>query len=852
MMGVFFLLLILLEPNFFQKYEVANNYFEKGNWIESSRLFYELYKHYRDSDYSNELYYRWLESEFNQGHYHLTLKKSRKFLKKVKGTYLEPEVYYLIGLSSAMIGDTIQLKENILRLKKFPTHVNSNERYLLEGLYHYLKKDWDGVIVSLKEIKDPYALMLYSNACSRKNLTIEALKSLYMANSLIENNDILKSLIKFNIFHLFVTKELYDVASKKGMEWLKNYENSPLRPYVMLITGYSLYKLRQFENAIRYLKEVPKRDVSQLNPIADYFYGDCEYNLKDYDQALILFEKTESYWGNSVFPILSALRKAQISYVKGDTNSTLSYINEAVSFFISHGQQNTGYWVSAVYNYLTGHYKDAAKNCELILESDTDQWKSHSLALLLASYLKLKKPEVAISLAKIYMRKINKDTVWKGFGLYYLARAYEQVGALNEARKLYNEIFTKYNQIPSLYVYTKLAIGWNFIRSNMDSTAISIFDEILNVDLPDTNLIILAYLGKGIATFNTGNYLEAYKLFTYVSSNYSHKKDLMPYVLYYRGYSTYALKYYGNSVETWRQLIRDYGYSELSARGAFMLGNLFMKAGKYSEAIKYFNWLKNNHPNSNLVPEAVYKIGLAYFDLEEYKKAIATLETFKTLYPNHPLANKVDKTIEQIYYTASEKDTTIYEEFKRSYPSSELAANLMYNKAVDLFTKGDSLKAARTFERMAIEFPTSKKAPEALFNAAQLYALLGKWEKASAAYEKLIRFYNKDRDKALFGLSTAYIELKKFHKAISILDTIILKYPESEYYPKALKNIGICYVKIGNYEKAVKAFVDLGNYYENNGRIKDAVTIYEYALQITTDSSVKEYLSSKIKVLKGG
>ena len=208
----------------------------------------------------------------------------------------------------------------------------------------------------------------------------------------------------------------------------------------------------------------------------------------------------------------------------------------------------------------------------------------------------------------------------------------------------------------------------------------------------------------------------------------------------------------------------------------------------------------------------------------------------------------------QAYYFYSRENPDALDDFIKLFPSSELAAQALYELGVKAYENKNLENAAQIFMKLALTFPRSEKAPKALLYSGQLYLTLSKWQEASSAFKKFLDFYpdEEGKDRALFGLGTAYIKLKKYKDAISALKTVVDSFPGSEYKLKAMKNMGIAYAESGDLFRASDILFQTANEYEREGNGEEAITLYQYVHDIAPDISIRMRAEEKLKNLKLG
>lgn len=87
----------------------------------------------------------------------------------------------------------------------------------------------------------------------------------------------------------------------------------------------------------------------------------------------------------------------------------------------------------------------------------------------------------------------------------------------------------------------------------------------------------------------------------------------------------------------------------------FLKGLEFVKDEFYIDAINEFNKLISEFPNSELVDDAIYNIGLCYFNMNQFIKAIEYYQKIIDEYPEAQITvlgggNEFGKTAAKAYY----------------------------------------------------------------------------------------------------------------------------------------------------------------------------------------------------------
>lgn len=179
-----------------------------------------------------------------------------------------------------------------------------------------------------------------------------------------------------------------------------------------------------------------------------------------------------------------------------------------------------------------------------------------------------------------------------------------------------------------------------------------------------------------------------------------------------------------------------YPYSQYAALAEFRVGDTYLREKSYPRAVEAFRRFVRIHPTHDLVPEAQYKIALAYVqqmpgdwflrppsherDLTETENAHRALELFLTEYADTEFA---DAAREHLVET-----------------TDRLASYELY--VAEFYVRADNPRAAaRRCDVLMERFPTSTQVPNALFVRARSLIELGDVEAAIVDLNTLVAEY---------------------------------------------------------------------------------------------------------------
>jgi tol-pal system protein YbgF len=78
---------------------------------------------------------------------------------------------------------------------------------------------------------------------------------------------------------------------------------------------------------------------------------------------------------------------------------------------------------------------------------------------------------------------------------------------------------------------------------------------------------------------------------------------------------------------------------------AFWLGNYYFSQDQHEKAVKAFKIVAENHFESEEAPEALFKIGMSYLDMNKTEDAKSAFQEVKILYPFSDMAEKAEEML---------------------------------------------------------------------------------------------------------------------------------------------------------------------------------------------------------------
>jgi outer membrane protein assembly factor BamD len=171
----------------------------------------------------------------------------------------------------------------------------------------------------------------------------------------------------------------------------------------------------------------------------------------------------------------------------------------------------------------------------------------------------------------------------------------------------------------------------------------------------------------------------------------------------------------------------------------------------------------------------------------------------------------------------------------------------IYKEANELLEKGSGEKAATLYERVDQLYPYSEEARKAMLMAAIAYKQAGKGPEAVAAARRYLSVHPGTKEAAqaqeiiaesyFDRISTPSRDQSETKKAIAEMETLVRRYPDSEYAAETKKriklakdtlagsemNVGRYWQKKGNYLAAVNRFKTVVTDYQQTAHVEEAL-----------------------------
>lgn len=279
----------------------------------------------------------------------------------------------------------------------------------------------------------------------------------------------------------------------------------------------------------------------------------------------------------------------------------------------------------------------------------------------------------------------------------------------------------------------------------------------------------------------------------------------------------------------------------------FTAAQTFFEHGQYPEAIKRFEAITRDIPETTQAKASVRMILGYYADKEDWNKLISWAQAFNRAHKANGklMDTELQKYTLDLLRGSMFKRALAYEktgkheqaarafiEYQKEFPADANADRALYNAMLN-FIKIDKIEQGlATGNQLLDKYPKSQLFPDVIANVASTYEALAKFEQAAALYRRLSANFPEDKraPNALFNAAVLYKGLKKVPDAIEILKEFGAKYP--------------------THEVAADATLELAQLYERTNQLPLAIAAYsQYAQKFAADKDANLFAAAKAGAL---
>ncbi len=568
--------------------------------------------------------------------------------------------------------------------------------------------------------------------------------------------------------------------------------------------GYSNFAERNFDSALEYFN-VLKRQNNSYSAAANYYAGYIEYELKQYDKAIIDLEKAgqnEAYaavapsllanlyykqrryddlisYGNKVLQGADAnVNEKDFYLLMGDAHLMKGEHNKAATFYQQYESKSPNptpdirYRIGYTY-YKEGKYDQAIDNLKRAA-SDKDSIGVYSSYYLGVMYLKQGNKVYALTaFDNARKNKINEDL--RQEGAYQYAKVSYDLGNANDAVSGFEYYLSQYPKGTHRDEINDM-LSEAYLNSNNYDLAIDHIEKQRTITRSLEKVYQKATYLKGAELFNKGDYRSATDLF---KKSLKYPVDIQ--------YTTLANLWSAEAYSVGRR------YDQAFPFYRTILGNPQMSAG-----------------NNGL--RARYGIGYAYFNTKDYAKALIHFKEY---------VSALERASDKMYY-----DDALL-------------------RLADCYYVNKSYNEALTYYKKAIQLNKSDL-DYAQFHAGIIYGIQGNLPESVKAFDIVIsQPRSRFTDDALFQKAQLYFEKGQYEQAIKGFTRLMEAKPSSNFVPYAYLRRASSNYNLHKYDQSISDYLKILKDYPTHTVAREVLLPLQEVLNIQSrGSEFDQYLAN--------
>ncbi len=583
--------------------------------------------------------------------------------------------------------------------------------------------------------------------------------------------------------------------------------------YIRAVATFETNSLDGRALMLQYLTDYPE---SAKRPILSAYIAESYYYSRNFKQAYDWFKSADLERLEAKENERIRLHYALTAQETGDTKIALNILN-GIKATGKYYRSDAIFHIAAI-DYYNERLEPAYEGFKSI-EMD-DKYHLEVPYYLAGIYLKRGENVRAEKLARLFLEynsNLKQGTPMRhilGAALYGQGRYAEAVAPLGEYMQLCDE--------PQRIASYQLAMS--LFNTGKYNEATPYFDQCTNADDAITQN---SYLHLGIIALKLNDTAKARLAFEQAAAM-NHDSKIREEALYNYALCIHQTRYspFAESVKVFERFLNEYPQSPHTRKVEDYLVEVYMNTRNYDTALQSIE--KIEHPSAEILgakQNILYRLGVQSFIDDKMRASIDYMNRSLTL------SRYSSSTHSDALYWRGEAHYNLqnYNAAAADYNAvlslgQRNASDALYGLAYTQFQQQKYNEAAQTFGRYLQSTPASKAAQR-----ADAYNRIGDCHFYNRDYTQADQFYQKaaetDRAHSDYSLYRAALTqgLSKDYRAkVQTLQTLLERYPQSNYAQQSLYEIGRSHVALEENSKAIEAFDKLINLYPESSLARRA------------------------------
>ncbi|HMO32281.1 MAG TPA: tetratricopeptide repeat protein [Lacibacter sp.] len=694
------------------------------------------------------------------------------------------------------------LLNTIRQLPNDPHYLDANYYY---GFIAYADREYSDALTCFERVQQHphYGSIVPFYLASIYYFRGDKDKAISIAETALKKKDVLYQLeMKQLLGHAWFEKQDYVKARLYLEEYVQRSEKVSREDLYEL--SYSYYQNKEYNKAIEGFRQL-SGGADSLSQSAMYLLGDAYLKTGQKENARNAFAFCAANSSNQQQREVSLFNYAKLSYELGYQGVAITEVKRFLNDYprSSYNREARELLVGLLAG--TNNFRDALQLIESLEERSDATRRLYPRILYgrAAEYIN----DQQLSQAEELLDKILKDPnnapvlplthFWKG-------EIALRNNRLDEAIR-YLQLFLQSGS-PGLGEASpreaNYNLGYCYLRKENFPLALSYFQKVVSrVTLAAPPLEQDAWIRQADCYFMQRNYRQSLGMYQQVLDFSWPNAD---YALYQKamigGITSSKTK-----IDQLGTLQRLYPNSTLLPDAQMEIARTYMSDEKFREAIPYLNNVINHPQPTAFRQEALFQLGVAWYNLNKPDDALAQFKKLLQQYPHSPEAQDALENIRSIYVEQGRPEG--YEDFVKSTGktvSVSEADSLAYAAVEVKISNNDCNGIIQQVNQYLGRFPTGRYTLEAQYFRSECYTQRKDWKNALPGYEFVARQGNSRyaERSALLAARTYYFELQDFANAQPFYEILRNVAVTDENRMEALRGSLRCLYRLKEYKKA--------------------------------------------------
>jgi TolA-binding protein len=702
------------------------------------------------------------------------------------------------------------LFNTIRTMKDDPNYLDANYYY---GFLAFRDKQYNDALQSFKMVENekdyatvvPYYIAQIYYIQGKKE---EALK--YAETKLKTGKSQYYDLeLKQMIGHAYFERKEYD----KGLPYLEDYvKRSPkVRREDLYELSYAYYMNNQLAKAIEGFKQLSGKEDS-LSQSAMYLLGDAYLKTGQKTNARNAFLFCASNSSDKKQQEVSKFQYARLSYELGYQDEALNSLKGFLNDYpnSTYNAEAKDLLVAVLTN--TNNYREALSLLDQMNNPTPNAKRLYPRILYgrATEFVNDGRLAEADALLDKALKDPNNGAVlplvnfWKGEIAYRNNR-------LDDAIKYYNAYISSGSPLSgdANISNARYNLGYCYLRKENYGAALGFFEPLArNPALNSDELTKDAYLRTADCYYMERNYSKAKAIyenvikFSWPAEDYATFQNAM----------IAGIRSSKDKINLLNTMNRKFPSSRLITDANLEIANTYMADEKFSEAIPFLSNVIKESGNSSLKPQAYLKLGTSYYNLNNNAEALKNYNELVAQYPNSQEANDALSNVRVIYVEMAKPDDYAAFMRKAGKPISvDTEDSLTYAAAENQLVNGNTTAALNAFNSYLQKFPGGVYAMDANFYRGEIYNGKKDWNNALSGYEMVAaNAPNNYAERAILAAARInFFELKNYAKAESYYIQLSREASTQQNQLEAMRGLLRCQYQLQKWTEAAANAKDL-------------------------------------------